>query len=77
MLKMTETTIIPIKTAGAGVVLLSAVLMGASGDVAGVVGQLQVEGCCITTTPVNRNKIKLGHCSTMDKNPLGLSCLNF
>ena len=49
MMIMTKTAIIPPKTAG--VVLLPAVLMGISGDVAGVVGQLHVEGCCVSTTP--------------------------
>ena len=53
---MTERTIIPPRMAGA--VLLPAVLMGISGDVAGVVGQLQVEGCCVTNTPVKKH-IKL------------------
>ena len=49
---MTETTIIPPKMNMA--VLLSAVLMGVSGDghVAGVVGL--VEGYCVTITPVLR-----------------------
>ena len=51
MLKMTETTIIPPKMKMA-VVDLSAVLMSKSGDglVLGMVGQ--VEGCCVTITPV-------------------------
>ena len=51
---MTKTTPIPPKMAG--VVLLPAVLMGISGDVAGVMGQLLVEGCCVTATPVKKNK---------------------
>ena len=50
-LKMTRKTIIPPKTAE--VVLLPAVLMAVSGvaHVADMVGQLQVEGYCVTTTP--------------------------
>ena len=52
MMIVTKITIIPPKTTG--VVLLPAVLMGISGDVAGVVGKLQVEGYCVTTTPVKK-----------------------
>ena len=63
---MTKKTIIPPKTTG--VVLLPAVLvdisgevegvlMGKSGDVACVVGQLQIEGCCITVTPVKKTSL--------------------
>ena len=52
MLKMTETTIIPPKMKMA--VVLSAMLVGISGDGlvlhVGAVGQ--VEGCCVTITPV-------------------------
>ena len=67
---ITKKTIIPPKMAG--VVLLPAVLMGISGDahvagvlmdisgdVADVVGQLQLEGYCVTATPLKKNK--LGH----------------
>ena len=56
---MIGTATIPPKMAGE--MLFPAVLMGISGDVqmAGVVGQLQVEGSCVTTTPVKKNKI--GH----------------
>ena len=56
VVKIAKTTIIPPKTTG--VALLPAVLMGISSDEAGVVGKLQVEGCCVTTTPVNKNKLR-------------------
>ena len=53
---MTKTAIIPPKMAG--VVLLSAVHTGASGDVAGVVGQVHVHVAgCVTTTPVKKTKL--------------------
>ena len=56
---VTKITIIPPKIAA--VLLLPAELMGISGDVhvAGMVGQLHVEGCWVTATPVKVNK--LGH----------------
>ena len=63
---MTKTTIMPPKTAG--VVLLPAVLMGISCVVheAGVVGQLHVEGCWVTITPVKNSR--LGHSGTVSNN---------
>ena len=49
---MTKTTRSPPRMAS--VLLLPVVLMGISGDVhvAGMVGQLHIEGCCVTATPV-------------------------
>ena len=64
MMIMTKTTISPPKMAG--VVLLPAVFMHMGVSGAGVVGQLQAEGCWVTATPVKKNKI--GHFNTMAKN---------
>ena len=64
MMMMTKITIITPKMAG--VVLLPAVLMGVSGDVhvEGITGQLSVEGCWVTATPVKVNKLGHVHCQS-------------